>query len=193
MVDFPLQGSCDGGTLVSAVVLSLHEPIALPQTASEVLRFEVETAPPDGGGQCRLRFQRLCNPRPVTVEGAGADSTLQILVNWNGQVANASVENHTIRLVVPPGFVRGDANSDGKVDISDAIRGFMFLFLGASAPLCLDTFDANDDGGIDITDGIHILNDFFREGTGIPAPGPFECGMDPTPDRLSCREYPHCA
>jgi hypothetical protein len=116
---------------------------------------------------------------------------VQIVITWKGDSRGASIEDHSIRLV-PARFVRGDANSDGKVDISDAIRGFVFLFLGASPPLCLDTDDANDDGSVDITDGIHILNDFFREGTGIPAPGPFECGIDPTRDAISCGSYPHC-
>ena len=87
---------------------------------------------------------------------------------------------------------RGDANADGRVDISDAIRIFMFLFMGAPAPLCLDAADAWDDGHLDITDGIVILLDFFRPGTGISTPGPFACGPDPTDDDLDCLVYPPC-
>ena len=89
-------------------------------------------------------------------------------------------------------ILRGDSNSDGRVDISDAIRVFMWLFLGAAEPACVDAADSNDDGNVDLSDGVVILNDFFRPGTEIPPPGPFECGQDPTVDLLTCRSYPPC-
>ena len=68
----------------------------------------------------------------------------------------------------------------------------MFLFLGAQELQCLDATDSNDDGKVDISDGITILGDFFIPGTAIPAPGPFECGLDSTPDGLRCDTYPAC-
>jgi hypothetical protein len=90
-------------------------------------------------------------------------------------------------------FRRGDANADGTVDISDGIRAAMYLFLGAPAPPCLDAADATDDGAIDISDAIRILMDFFiPEDSGIPAPGPFACGPDPTPDAIGCDAPPEC-
>jgi len=94
--------------------------------------------------------------------------------------------------IVPVTFRRGDANSDGSVNISDAIRIFMFLFSSGRDPECLDTADANDDGFVNIGDGISILLDFFREDTGIPQPGPFSCGQDPTEDGLPCASYVPC-
>ena len=87
---------------------------------------------------------------------------------------------------------RGDVNADARVDISDGIRTFMYLFLGAPAPSCLDTADTNDSGRVDISDGLLILNDFFGPGTRISAPGPFDCGPDPTPDELGCASHPPC-
>lgn len=89
-------------------------------------------------------------------------------------------------------FKRGDSNGDGKVDISDAVRTLMFLFQDASEPRCLDAADASDDGGVDITDAILTLLDFFRPGTGIPDPGPFDCGSDPTGDTLGCAAHTLC-
>jgi hypothetical protein len=92
-------------------------------------------------------------------------------------------------------FLRGDTNADGAVDISDAIREFMFLFLGADAPSCMDAADSNNDERVDISDGIHILEDFFRYESGIPYPGPRFCGPDPwqVGDALDCAEYAPCA
>jgi len=87
---------------------------------------------------------------------------------------------------VPILFKRGDANGDERVDISDAITLLKFLFINGGEPPCLDAADAEDNGFLNITDVLVILNDFFRDGTGIPDPGPFSCGTDPTPDQLDC-------
>ena len=48
--------------------------------------------------------------------------------------------------------------------------------------------DATDDEQVDLSDGIRMLNDFFRQGTGIPYPGAFFCGLDIKIGRASCRE-----
>ena len=189
-IELPGETRCGEDVMESAVVLSLYDNVALPQRSSEVLRLEVEVTPSTEERVCSLEFQRNCHD-PSTGDGAGGDHPIEIIVTRNGESVNPSLEGTSMRIVALE-FVRGDVNSDSKVDISDAIRGFMFLFLGASAPLCLDANDANDDGQVDITDGIHILNDFFIEGTAIPAPGPFECGIDPTADRVSCGTYAFC-
>ena len=93
-------------------------------------------------------------------------------------------------------FHRGDANSDGSVDISDPARIFSYLFLGGVVPTCLDSADANDDGDIDITDGVFLLRYLFNGAGQPPAPGPpgSECGNDPANggDSLSCVSYDSC-
>jgi Tol biopolymer transport system component len=95
------------------------------------------------------------------------------------------------------GFVRGDVDSNGTIDITDAVNTLGFLFLGMAEPACSDAADADDDGAISITDAIRILG-FLFQGTGaLPPPGPIQlnqanylpshCGLDPTPeDDLSC-------
>ncbi len=84
------------------------------------------------------------------------------------------------------------ANDDGRVDISDAITLFMYLFLGGSEPACLDAADTEDDGALNLTDGLKILLDFFGPGTSITEPGPFRCGFDPTEDVLPCTSHASC-
>jgi hypothetical protein len=81
-------------------------------------------------------------------------------------------------------FLRGDANNDGDIDISDAVSIVTDLFLGqkALAP-CRDALDANDDGAIDITDAVYIIAFQFLGAPPPPPPYP-EPGPDPTPDSI---------
>jgi hypothetical protein len=65
------------------------------------------------------------------------------------------------RVTPPPSFIRGEANDDGKLDLSDAVFILGFLFLGATEPTCREALDANDDGGIDIADAISLLGHLF--------------------------------
>lgn len=84
-------------------------------------------------------------------------------------------------------FIRGDANQDGNIDISDAVYILRYLFV--IGPMgCQDAADVNDDGVIDIGDAVRLLDFLFWSGAApIPAPYP-EPGQDPTPDTLRCGE-----
>ncbi len=85
-------------------------------------------------------------------------------------------------------FLRGDANRDGAIDISDAISVLRYLFRGGDPFSCEDSADANDSGGIDLADAVYILRFLFAKGPTPPAPGPAIAGFDPTPDALGpCR------
>jgi hypothetical protein len=82
------------------------------------------------------------------------------------------------------GFRRGDADANRRTDLTDAIAVLASLFAGGRAVACPDAADFDDDGFADVTDAILILIFLFR-GTDLSAPpGPFECGRDPTEDRL---------
>jgi hypothetical protein len=91
-----------------------------------------------------------------------------------------------------PVFQRGDANGDGRPDISDGMFVLNYLFQGGRSPACLDAADVNDKGGIDISDSIYLLAFLFNHGA--PPPLPLgSCGVDPTPDEsLDCEEYFSC-
>jgi len=82
-------------------------------------------------------------------------------------------------------FRRGDANFDGRIEISDAIYALSYLFLGGEAPRCEDAVDADDDGRLVLTDAVYILNHLFTGGPEPPPPYPGE-GKDPTGDELEC-------
>lgn len=82
-------------------------------------------------------------------------------------------------------FLRGDSNHDKKIDLSDGIGTLGYLFLGDTAPPCLDAADINDSGEVDIGDAIYTFNWLFLGGLSPAAPWPvFEA--DPTQDGLGC-------
>ncbi|MBI4606606.1 MAG: hypothetical protein HY721_31980 [Planctomycetes bacterium] len=84
----------------------------------------------------------------------------------------------------PVGFLRGDANGDGGINISDPIHVLSYLFLGGPVPGCPDAADGDDSGDLNITDGIFSLSWLFLGGPAPPDPGPSMCGVDPTEDDL---------
>lgn len=87
-------------------------------------------------------------------------------------------------------FIRGEVNLDGGYNISDPIYTLNYLFAGGPMA-CVKSVDANDDGAADISDVIWMLNGIFGNGPLPTAPHP-GCGVDPTPDPLSCLSYPVC-
>jgi hypothetical protein len=89
-------------------------------------------------------------------------------------------------IAINEGFIRGDANNDGRIDVSDAIFILNWLFLSGDNPLCLDALDVDDSGTIDISDSIYLLNTLFQGDRLPPSPYPVP-GIDPTQDSLNCR------
>ena len=89
-------------------------------------------------------------------------------------------------------FRRGDVNADGAVDLADPLGLLGVLFLdGELPPVCMKAADADDDGRLNLSDAVRILLHLFG-GQGA-LPDPFEdCGVDPTPDGLSCESFEVC-
>ncbi len=80
-------------------------------------------------------------------------------------------------------FLRGDANSDGRVSGSDAHFVLGFLFVGREPPQCMRAADTDGDGQINITDSITLLNFLALGGTPpcLPFPEPGEDGQTDPP------------
>jgi mannan endo-1,4-beta-mannosidase len=79
-----------------------------------------------------------------------------------------------------PPFVRGDANCDGAIDISDPIRILTALFGGAGNLCCEAAADSDGDGALAVADSIHSLAHLFTQGPPPPSPYP-GCGQGPAP------------
>ena len=87
-----------------------------------------------------------------------------------------------------PGFRRGDANLDRRVDISDAIALLGVLFLGRQFD-CPPAFpvvgNVNSSGEVDIADPVYLLNHLFQGGP--PPAEPFtNCEAIPGIDAFLC-------
>jgi hypothetical protein len=94
----------------------------------------------------------------------------------------------------PVEFVRGDCNTDGALNLADAVTVLTVLFPPPMPPTmgCEDACDGNDDGAIDIADAIALLSWMFGF-PAIPLPAPTSCGPDPTTaEPLECSIYPNC-
>ena len=76
-------------------------------------------------------------------------------------------------------FVRGDANDDGGVDISDPLQILFYVSGQTAAPSCLDALDADDSGGVGFNDALRLLNFLFLTGPSPAAPFP-NAGIDAT-------------
>jgi len=93
-------------------------------------------------------------------------------------------------------FLRGDSNSDGNYDISDATYSLLWLFTERLTPNCMKALDTDDSGFVDISDPIYLLAALFRGGP-VPAEPfgdsvPADCGFDPTQDDLGCDNFAVC-
>ena len=98
-----------------------------------------------------------------------------------------------------PEFLRGDANGNGTLEVTDAILALQFIAgnvtrktLIERAGDCFDSLDSNDNGRVEIVDVVPVLRHLFQ---GAPplAPPSAECGTDPTTDDLDCAGSSFCS
>jgi hypothetical protein len=81
--------------------------------------------------------------------------------------------------VLIPAFIRGDGNTDGEIDISDAISILIGCFVDRSSFRCRAASDANDDQRVDLSDAIFLVQYLYNEGPrpsppqDVPAPDPW--------------------
>lgn len=99
-------------------------------------------------------------------------------IRYRATVVDMDYLDHHPQLIIGEyEFVRGNANGDTAVDISDAISILDYLFAMEPGPYCFDAGDVNNDSAIDIGDSIYLLSFLFAGGPVIPQPYP-QCGFD---------------
>ncbi len=109
-----------------------------------------------------------------------------------GNVYVVGHDSTTVKYV-PERFIRGDADGNRKLELTDAIKALTFQFLGGVDLDCIDAADVDDSGVLDLSDAIRSLNYQFTGTAEAPEPpGPFECGIDPTIDNIECQNYSGC-
>jgi len=66
------------------------------------------------------------------------------------------------------GYLRGDANGDGVINVSDVVYLINYLFISGPAPNPLEAGDCNCDGNVNASDVVYLINYLFISG---PPPG----------------------
>ena len=84
-------------------------------------------------------------------------------------------------------FQRGDTNSDGALDVSDALCVLRSIFLAECPMGCVAAANANGDDDVDMTDAVYLLVHLFAGGAAPAAPFP-DCGpgLLPADEELGC-------
>ena len=188
----------------SSVFLS-QDGVAIDSVALDFCRSEPALEGQVGGSMDNYLHEAALagNPPSGTVydpEGDGTPLTsLGTHEHWNNATDKQYSRNletgdgiELVAVSLTAGFQRGDANADGRLDISDAVSILRYLFGAPTGIQCLSSADVNDTGVIDIADAVYLLSYLFAHGQAPPPPFG-TCGEDPTPDALSCDSYPPCA
>jgi hypothetical protein len=103
--------------------------------------------------------------------GTHATSTNYILDGTLDQTAIGFSQNDTYTLnsgfwqVFEPGYLCGDANNDGDVNVSDAIWIVNFIFISGPEPDPWAAGEVNCDGSLNVSDVIWIANYVFGTGS----------------------------
>jgi hypothetical protein len=124
----------------------------------------------------------------VTIQGTTTPDQVLVLQFFAG-IDGACYGSELLGCVFPgpPGnqLIRGVCNGvGGTPQITSAIFGLGFLFLGTEAPPCREACDVDGNGSVDITDMIFILSFLFSGG---PAPPTWD-GLTPTCERAPAEQ-----
>ena len=130
---------------------------------------------------------RIRSPVPLPAAVAPAAARPQVAARA-GEPVGREAATRTVSFIT---FVRGDANGDGTVDMSDALNILNCQFAGQRCSTCDSAADVNDDDSVDLTDALSALNFLYRGAARPPLPYP-TCGVDLTPKALDCRRYASC-
>jgi len=134
---------CDA---LNETITMLSGPIAQPTNPPVVNNGIItwQTTPDDVG----VWLFEVANEDPYS-----ETATCQMEINITAQSANC-----------------GDANSDGTVDVSDAVHLINYIFVGGFAPEPLERGNVNCDLVVDVSDAVWIINYVF-----VGGPAPCEC------------------
>jgi len=150
--------------------------------ASKAFSFSGAGHGPREMGWTRMTWSFEADSSTTTLEFTSLDT--------EGGLCGPTIDDVAAKLIATR-FIRGDVDGDGAINISDPIRLLGFLFAGDSAPPCTRSADLDDGGSLTITDGIRVLRFLFLAGDRPSPPFPL-CGVDGTPDGLTCESYPVC-
>jgi hypothetical protein len=75
-----------------------------------------------------------------------------------------SLWSNVEKAIVTSGFMSGDANGDGLVDVGDVVFLVTYLYSNGPAPSPLEAGDASCDGTVNVADVVYLVNYLYRGG-----------------------------
>ena len=191
LVAINLEGDIDGTDSITVtstidleppIVLQVDPPAALPGEIVRIFGGELISGIRVFFGEAEGVDVERVSANELTVRVPDGEGEVLLKVrNVDGQ------ESGTLPFSIlepPPMFIRGDANGDGDVNISDALKIVFHLFRGSEIP-CADAADTDDDEELAVTDAISLLDFLYRSGPVPASPFPLE-GVDPSGAELAC-------
>lgn len=167
-------------------------------TASAVFDFIGQFTLPPGAAHQLLQITYSLSPAaqigastPLSFCTIGTPRVSNTVVVSGAPVAPSALIDGEIAFTAIPDYLRGDANEDGTLSITDAVVILEMLFFGMAPGSCPRTSDANSDGVRDIADVIALLDALILSSAPLPPPFP-TCGTDPFTSVFVCLPYPAC-
>lgn len=125
------------------------------------------------------------NWQVISAGGGSGSSTNYVLIGTVGQTAVGTGTSTNYGIIhgfqqdfagggggccdqVFPDGMRGDANYEDGVDVSDLTFIVDYLFRGGPEPPCFEEGDVDGSGGIDVADLTYIVDYLFRSGAAPP-------------------------
>lgn len=191
-VAFSVSASLDVSSRTLTWVLEGADPVTMLSLRNPDDEILVGFLPPNrdgtsGAGEVTYTIEVAGN------SASGSEVKNRADITFDSEVTFSTNETrHVLAPCDPVPFVRGDANGDGTVDISDAIHVIGYLFLGASATACRESSNTNGDQALDISDPVFLLNRLFGAGPALPSPS--SCSEPPQGAQLTfdCCAFAGC-
>jgi PKD repeat protein len=117
--------------------------------------------PPAGEGY----FTYSISPKKGLPDETEIANTAWIRFDYN-EWLQAPMDGPILRTIKYP-FIRGDANGDKKLTVSDVIYMINYLFKGGPEPVPIQSADCNCDAKLTVSDVVYLINYLFKGG---PAP-----------------------
>jgi PKD repeat protein len=117
--------------------------------------------PPEGEGY----FTYSISPKKGLPDETEIANTAWIRFDYN-EWLQAPMDGPILKTIKYP-FIRGDANGDKKLSVSDVIYIINYLFKGGPVPVPIQSADCNCDTKVTVSDVVYLINYLFKGG---PAP-----------------------
>ncbi len=172
------SGVATGGVTVGVVIdFLVAPPLLIAASETAVVTIDIDTIPTAAASTISEVYFEDGVHGPIPISNV-------VTVNLQSFIALTVPGQITLESATSSTFRRGDSNLDGVLDLADAIFDLSYQMAGGPA-MCLSAHDADNDGNIDLEDSIFCLTFMFLGGPLLPAPYP-SCGVDSTPDGLTC-------